>query len=65
MTPKEDLKQQNDDNKENRRKVSKDTIDKGKSISYVGSTSVVNCENGFEALGVLNDPIVVVDRGPC
>ncbi|KAI5445140.1 hypothetical protein KIW84_013409 [Lathyrus oleraceus] len=65
MTPKEDPKQHNDDSGENLTKVSKTTRDKGKSITYVGSTFVVNCQNGFEALRVLNDPLVAFDRGPC
>lgn len=65
MTTKEDLKLQNDDNRENWTEVSKGTRDKGNKIAYVGSTSVVNCDNEFEALGVLNELLVVVDRGPC
>ncbi|XP_058748829.1 uncharacterized protein LOC131621809 [Vicia villosa] len=38
--------------------------DRGKQI-LTSSSSDINCSNGFEALGVLNDLIVTLDRGPC
>ncbi|XP_058725589.1 uncharacterized protein LOC131596870 [Vicia villosa] len=40
------------------------TRDRGKQI-LTDHTHSINCENGFEALGVLNDLIVTLDRGPC
>ncbi|XP_058755378.1 uncharacterized protein LOC131628567 [Vicia villosa] len=38
--------------------------DKGKRV-ITNSLIDINCANGFEALGVLNDSIKTLDRGPC
>ncbi|CAK8539700.1 unnamed protein product [Lathyrus sativus] len=66
VTPKEDHEKKNEeDNGDNWTLVNKATRDKGKKIVFLGSTSVVNCMNGFEALRVLNDPLVTLDIGPC
>ncbi|XP_058784781.1 uncharacterized protein LOC131659638 [Vicia villosa] len=40
------------------------TKDRGKRVSN-NSLNDINCVNGFEALGVLNDSIYALDRGPC
>ena len=54
----------NEDKRDIWTRVSKPTRDKGKRKIYIGSTSYVNCMNGFEALRVSSDSIVAPDRGP-
>ncbi|XP_058732715.1 uncharacterized protein LOC131604280 [Vicia villosa] len=67
-TPKTPTVQHSEDSKEhegdNWTKVTS-SRDRGKKILFAGTTNVVNCINGFEALGISKDSLVPSDGDPC